>query len=301
LKQRIPNRFVLFSLWCAAVISVLGLPLCRLLQHSLNHGYSSHVVLLPVIIMVITWFKRSEIFASPTFALSLGARLAVLAMLLFVVRFLFPPASYLSAFLLVLSTLLSLIAGFVATFGIPALKNGIYPFWLGTLMLPLPAVVLDKIVYFLQSASASLSFLMFSAIGIPVLKDGFLMSLPGVTIQIAAECSGINSTIALFIVMILVAHESFGSTWRRVFFILLIIPLSIAKNAIRIVTLTLLASRVDPGFLNGRLHHEGGFVFFLLTFALVYPIWKLLRSTEQPKPSFVDASKVQISVPNPSN
>jgi exosortase len=275
--------------------------LCRLLQHSLNHGYSSHVVLLPVIIMVITWFKRSEIFASPTFALSLGARLAVLAMLLFVVRFLFPPASYLSAFLLVLSTLLSLIAGFVATFGIPALKNGIYPFWLGTLMLPLPAVVLDKIVYFLQSASTSLSFLMFSAIGIPVLKDGFLMSLPGVTIQIAAECSGINSTIALFIVMILVAHESFGSTWRRVFFILLIIPLSIAKNAIRIVTLTLLASRVDPGFLNGRLHHEGGFVFFLLTFALVYPIWKLLRSTEQPKPSFVDASKVQISVPNPSN
>jgi exosortase len=146
-----------------------------------------------------------------------------------------------------------------------------------------------------------LSFLMFSAIGIPVLRDGFLMSLPGVTIQIAAECSGINSTIALFIVMILVAHESFGSTWRRVFFILLIIPLSIAKNAIRIVTLTTLASRVDHGFLNGRLHHEGGFVFFLLTLALVYPIWKLLRSTEQAKLSFVDDSKVQVSVPNPIN
>jgi exosortase/archaeosortase family protein len=61
---------------------------------------------------------------------------------------------------------------------------------------------------------------------------------------------------------------------------LLTIPFSILKNAIRIVTLTVLATRVDPGFLSGKLHQEGGFVFFLITLALFYPIWKTLRKSE---------------------
>jgi hypothetical protein len=57
--------------------------------------------------------------------------------------------------------------------------------------------------------------------------------------------------------------------------------MSIVKNAIRIVILTMLAIRVDPSFLTGRLHHQGGFVFFLLTLAIMYPIWKMLYNREK--------------------
>ena len=124
---------------------------------------------------------------------------------------------------------------------------------------------------------------MFRLLGVPVLRDGFVLMLPGVSIEIAKECSGINSSIALLIIMLLVAHETLHSTWRRVLLVLITIPLSILKNAIRIVTLTMLATHVDPGFLNGRLHHEGGFVFYLISLALVYPIWKLLQKTEKPR------------------
>ena len=81
--------------------------------------------------------------------------------------------------------------------------------------------------------------------------------------------------------MLLVAHETLHSNWRRIALILIVIPLSIVKNAIRIVTLTMLATHVDPSFLTGRLHHEGGFVFYLISLALVYPIWKLLQKTEK--------------------
>jgi hypothetical protein len=60
--------------------------------------------------------------------------------------------------------------------------------------------------------------------------------------------------------------------------------MAILKNAIRIVALTLLSIHVDPGFLTGQLHHEGGIVFFLLALALMTPILLLLRGFELPRP-----------------
>jgi exosortase/archaeosortase family protein len=63
-------------------------------------------------------------------------------------------------------------------------------------------------------------------------------------------------------------------------FIVLVFPVSIVKNGIRIVTLTLLGVYVDPSFLQGNLHHDGGFVFFLLALALLFPVLLLLQKSE---------------------
>ena len=54
----------------------------------------------------------------------------------------------------------------------------------------------------------------------------------------------------------------------------------IIKNGIRIAVLTILAIRVDPSFLFGRLHRDGGVVFFLIGLALLVPILWLLASSE---------------------
>ena len=58
------------------------------------------------------------------------------------------------------------------------------------------------------------------------------------------------------------------------------LPIAILKNAIRIVSLSLLAANVDQGFLTGQLHHEGGFVFFLLALAIVFPLLSYLRGLD---------------------
>jgi exosortase/archaeosortase family protein len=60
----------------------------------------------------------------------------------------------------------------------------------------------------------------------------------------------------------------------------LALPLSVVKNGIRITTLTLLSLYVDPGFLYGKLHRDGGFVFFLLALALLYPVFLVLEKSE---------------------
>ena len=61
---------------------------------------------------------------------------------------------------------------------------------------------------------------------------------------------------------------------------LAVIPLTIVKNGIRIVSLTLLAVHVNPSFLTGQLHHEGGIVFFVLALLLLSPLFRLLQRSE---------------------
>ncbi|MGD0404951.1 MAG: archaeosortase/exosortase family protein, partial [Candidatus Acidiferrales bacterium] len=68
--------------------------------------------------------------------------------------------------------------------------------------------------------------------------------------------------------------------WKMLLFIVLVFPVSIVKNAIRIVTLTLLGVYVDPSFLRGNLHHDGGFVFFLLALAIIFPVLLILQKSE---------------------
>jgi exosortase/archaeosortase family protein len=64
----------------------------------------------------------------------------------------------------------------------------------------------------------------------------------------------------------------------------MILPIAVIKNAIRIVALSLLAMHVDQSFLTGQLHHEGGFVFFLLALGLLAPLFVLLKRSEGAAP-----------------
>jgi exosortase/archaeosortase family protein len=62
--------------------------------------------------------------------------------------------------------------------------------------------------------------------------------------------------------------------------ILAAIPLSIAKNGFRIFTLSMLGVYVDPGFLHGWLHHQGGIVFFMVFLAGLFVLLWLVRWAE---------------------
>jgi exosortase/archaeosortase family protein len=61
------------------------------------------------------------------------------------------------------------------------------------------------------------------------------------------------------------------------------IPLSVAKNGLRIFVLAMLTTRVDPSFMTGRLHHQGGIVYFLIALAGIgMLIWIARRGEAKP-------------------
>jgi len=109
-----------------------------------------------------------------------------------------------------------------------------------------------------------------------------LFALLGVTIEIAKQCSGIRSSLALVIASLLAGYLLLRSPWRKAALALATLPLLVVKNGIRIVSLSLLSIYVDPTFLTGRLHQEGGVVFFLLALVMMAPVLLFLQRSEQP-------------------
>ncbi|HEY3490784.1 MAG TPA: archaeosortase/exosortase family protein [Candidatus Deferrimicrobiaceae bacterium] len=77
-------------------------------------------------------------------------------------------------------------------------------------------------------------------------------------------------------------HLLLKSGWQKVALAVVVFPITIFMNAVRIVGLSLLSIHVDPGFMTGNLHHRGGVVFFLVAMLLLGCVLSALRRSEAP-------------------
>jgi exosortase len=139
----------------------------------------------------------------------------------------------------------------------------------------------------------------FRITGVPYLRQGLVFLLPGVSIRVAEECSGIRSSLALLITTVLASYLFLRTPWRKLLLCAVVVPSAVLKKGLRIATLStlsILAIYVDPGFLYGRLHHEGGIVFFML--ALV-PIALLVMWFQKREKSRAGATKATQATPSP--
>jgi exosortase len=277
------GRHWYFAGFLAASVLVSWKVLATLALFSLHEESSSHILLIPVISMYLLYTERARISrsvrrgAGPTVFLIVAAALVLI--LFFAERFLARQASSLplAIFLLVLSW----IGMFALCYGPRATGAAAFPLGFLLLMIPLPEHALARTIYFLQSGSTDIAYFLFRAVGVPVFRQGFFLTVPGVTIEVATECSGIRSSVALLITCLLAAHLFLRTPWKQLLFVLLAVPLALVKNGIRIVTLTLLSIYVDPTFLTGSLHRKGGFVFFLLALAILAPVLLFLEKSER--------------------
>jgi len=180
------------------------------------------------------------------------------------------------------------IAGVLLCFGTGTFRSFLFPLCFLFLIVPMPEAVLNWIVEFLQYQSALAARIMFRAIGVPVTQDGILLYIPNLVLEVARECSSIRSSLVLVVTTLVLAHLFLRSWWRKFLLVAAAIPLAIAKNGLRIVTIGELGTRVDPAFLDGKLHHNGGIIFFGIAVAAVIMLLWILRRTEllmPPKPA----------------
>jgi exosortase len=174
------------------------------------------------------------------------------------------------------------IAAFVVCFGTGAFRRALFPLCFLFWMVPVPYFVLNPIVMLLQQGSAAAAHFLFAVAGIPVEQKGLLVHIPGLTVEVARECSSIRSSSMLLVTTMVLAQLLLRSPWRKALVVAVAIPLSVLKNGLRIFTIAMLATRVDPSFLTGRLHREGGIVFFLVALAVVFLVlWMVHRGEEE--------------------
>jgi exosortase len=172
------------------------------------------------------------------------------------------------------------IGSIILCFGVETSKSLLFPICFLFLVVPLPPSALNWIVEFLQQQSAAVAYHMFQLARVPVTQNGIMLSIPGLDIEVAPECSSIRSSLMLVVTTAVLAHLFLRSRWRKGLLIAVSVPLSIAKNGLRIFTIAELATRVDSGFLTGKFHRHGGIVFFGIALAAVGLILIVLRRSE---------------------
>jgi len=291
-QTSLEKQWFLFSGWVVLSLLLFLSPVLALVRLSLSQDDSSYLVVIPLISATLLYLERDKIPtpASGDKILS-GIFLLLAAGIALALHYGTSSTGLgwqLSGWILALVLVWG--AGFAFFFGKAALQTAYFPFLFLLLMVPIPTFLLERIIFLLQQGSAWITGVLFDIAAVPVLREGLVFHLAKVTIEVAKECSGIRSSMALFIVALLVAHFRLRNFWNKVFFVAFGLFLMILKNGVRIATLTLLAVYVDPDFLFGKLHQRGGVVFFVLALLLLLPLLSFLQRFEAKKSIVAESS-----------
>ncbi len=262
---------------------VFRLPLTILLRVSFQDERYSHVLFIPLITLCLVYFRRESIFLDAQYCLSWGAPLFFFGLVFSWTAqrsgSFFDQNDYLSY--ATFSLVCAWVAAFVLSYGTKVLRAARFPLSFLLLMIPVPTVLLEGAIGALQRGSADMTHALFRLVGIPVDWLGLGFAIQSSHFEIAKECSGIHSTLILFVASILAGHLFLRSLVAKVSFSVFTVFVAIIKNAVRIVTIACLTVYVDGSYYNGWLHQNGGVVFAVFACAILVPSLLALRRAER--------------------
>ena len=273
---------VTFGLLISGIV-VIGSPiLAQLTQFALSDESASHIVLIPLVTAALIYQQRKQIFAVVKTDYSIGLPLfGAGATLLLAVRLGLLAGVTAVLTVSVAALVILAIGAFAMVFGRLAARAALFPLLFLAAAIPIPDQLRNVVIDLLKRSSTEVVAVLFRATATPFHRDGFVFDLPNLAIEVADACSGLRSSIALTLTSLLGGYTFLQSPIARSALLLAVLPVTIVKNAIRIVTLSLLAIHVDPAFITGRLHHDGGVAFFLMALALMAPWLVFLRRLEK--------------------
>jgi len=171
------------------------------------------------------------------------------------------------------------IAAFILCYGVAAFRTAAFPLLFLLFTVPIPGFALERAIWLLQKSSADLTYLLLKAAKIPVSQEGVVLLLPRFDIEVTRECSGIRSSLMLLVVTLVLGHLFLRSGWTKGLLGVLVLPIAIAKNGLRLFVLSALGANVDPSFLDGKLHRFGGIPSFGVALGVVmFVVWWLCKS-----------------------
>lgn len=258
---------------------------------SQNETYS-HIFLIPLVSLTLIAIHRRDILAGAVGKPALGLSICTMAIILYAAAealraHLFPPAAqgqgepndYLS--ICMAGVVTWAIGSFLSVYGPRAFRRGNFALLFLIFAIPVPTFLLNGVVSLLQHASAEISNLVFTFSGVAYHRNGLVFEFSNVAVQVAEQCSGVRSSLALFILSAVTGYLFLRTVSRRIILALAVFPISVFKNALRIVTITLLANQVDERFLTDHwIHRGGGIPFFAVALMLLIPLVWMLRKSE---------------------
>ena len=300
-RSKTPSANKRFMGWCIYLVILCGafaLPLREFVAYAAHSDVHSYVLLIPFVsayLIYIRWKELSrELRSSWGYALlpATAGTGALFASLRFTEL---GQNDYMT--LIALSFVCFVIAGVFLFLGSKWARSAMFPIFFLAFMIPLPEAAVDSLENASKMASAEVANWLFLLTGTPFLRSGTNFQLPGITITVAKECSGIRSSLVLLITSILATNMFLRTTWRRALLVFAVIPLGLLRNGVRILTISLLCVHIGPHMINSVIHRRGGPFFFAASLIpLFLLLWWLRRGEMAAPPRHGDTGKGSKSV-----
>ena len=269
----------------AVATAVLGLlfclPLWRLVRFAAGDELFSYILLIPFVSLYLAWLDRQQLPPASPPAKKTAALFSALGLgcLAWVAGR--PPVLPVNFLALTTLAFVFCLAAVAAVFlGGRRLRALAFPLALLIFLVPFPQALRDGIETFLQHGSAEVADWMFQISGMTFFRNGLLFKLPTISLQVAPECSGIHSTVVLFITSLVAGQMLLRGTGRRAALALFVLPLALLRNAFRIFVLGELCVHVGPHMIDSPIHHRGGPIFFAISLVPFFALLYFLRKSE---------------------
>lgn len=284
--NQIRLRWIGFALGVAGATLMARAPLLELRRLALRDEMYSHLPLIPAVAAYFFWSRRKALGSVSGWSPLAGVLICLLGLILYWAPAFgsswFQPQDRIS--LCVFSTVILVQGVFISLFGPRAAREAVFPLLFLFFVVPFPSLIQDWVIGLLQRGSAEATDILFRLSWVPFFREGFVFQVPGISVEVAPQCGGIRSGIALVITGVVAGELFLTKGWSRILLVFASIPVTIFKNALRIVGLTLGAMYVDPRILDSELHRSGGIPFFGLALAMMAPVvWALYKAEKHPR------------------
>ena len=142
-------------------------------------------------------------------------------------------------------------------------------------MVPPPVIVYNAAAAPLQLFASRIAADAAQVAGVSIYRDGNIIHLANTSLGVAEACSGLHSLSALIVASLLLGFLENGSIWARAAVVVLSVPLAIAVNVLRVTGTAILAD-YNPEFAMGYYHAFSGWLVFVLGFALLWLVSKVI-------------------------
>jgi exosortase A len=265
------------AILAAALVATLAwtywLIIPGLLAQWWNEPEYSHAFLIPLVSGYLAWSRREALARTEVKPGYWGLAVMAFALLLYVIG-----KVGADLFLQRLSFVLMLTGGVLYVAGAAVLWGLLFPLAFLLLMIPLPGIVFNSIAFPLQLLAAQVSSVALEAVGVPVFREGNVMHLAAASLDVEEACSGIRSLISLIALGVLYGHLAFSNWTPRILLMVLVAPVAIAANVLRVFVTGLLAHYVSVDTALGVFHLAGGWSVFLIAGALLLGASRVMQA-----------------------
>jgi len=262
-------------------------PIRQLIGFAVHHDVYSYIPLIPLVSGFFVYWKRKFIFYHSEFSFIAGTLIIGIGSLLFITGLIsmsrFNENDYLS--LMIFSLWLVWVGTFVLSYGVQTFKRALFPLLFLMFMIPIPSIATQAFVHLLQKGSVEVVALVFDALQLPVTRDGYAFHFPQLSVEVWEECAGIRVGIALIMTAVIAANLLLQKRWAIMLAVISSVPIAILRNALRIVSLSVIGVYIDERIFKSNLHNiQGGILFFSLALVLLWAVISLLKRIENNTP-----------------